>query len=81
MFFSDPNLKENVEEVGEIGDLKVYKWDWKPETKGTLVELCGTVGFMADEVKKLYPMFVGVFGGFDVIDYEKLLNHLEVKYA
>lgn len=81
LFFSDPNLKENVEEIGEIGDLKVYEWDWIPETKGTLVELCGTIGFMADEVKKLYPKFVSTFGGFDVIDYEKLLNHLEVKYA
>lgn len=81
LFFSDPNLKENVEEIGAIGDLKVYQWDWIPETKDTLVALCGTIGFMADEVKKLYPKFVGTFGGFDIIDYEKLLNHLEVEYA
>jgi hypothetical protein len=75
--FSDPRLKDNVEEIGEIADLKIYQWDWKPETKGTLVDGCSTIGFMADEVKEKYPHHVGNFGSYDVINYPALLDELE----
>lgn len=77
LFFSDPALKENVEEIGRIGEIGIYQWDWVPEAKGTLIEHCGTIGFMADEVKEHFPEYTATFGGFDVILYPKLLQRLE----
>ena len=79
MGFSDPRLKENVEQVSSIHDLNVYQWDWTPETKGTLVDGCSNIGFMADEVQDKYPQHVGEFGGFMIIDYPALLDELEAK--
>lgn len=77
--FSDPRLKENVEQVSQIQDLAVYQWDWIPEVKGSIVDKCGNLGFMADEVEAKYPHHVGEFGGFKVINYTGLLNELEMK--
>jgi hypothetical protein len=77
IFFSDPALKENVEEIGETGGLKIVQWDWIEKTKGTMIEGCGTIGFMADEVKEVYPQHVYEFGGFMMIDYPALLDELE----
>lgn len=77
MFFSDPALKENVRPVGQIHDLTVYQWDWKPEFKDTPVMECGTYGFMADEVEEKYPQHIGRYGGFKCIDYPALLGTLE----
>ena len=79
IFFSDPALKENVEEISHIGDLTLYEWDWVPETKGTMIEKCGTIGFMATDVKELYPEHVAEFAGFMCIDYPSLLDELECK--
>jgi hypothetical protein len=80
-FFSDPKLKDNIEEIGAINDLKLYQWDWKPVFKDTIVNDCPTVGFLSTEVRKKYPQFVGEFGGFDMLDYHELLNELEMKEA
>lgn len=77
LFFSDPSLKTNVEQVGQIMDLNLYQWDWKPACDGTLVAECGTVGFMADEVQEKYPHRVENFCGLMVIDYPGLLEELE----
>lgn len=81
MFFSDPSLKENVEKISEAGGLSVYQWDWKDFTKGTLIDGCQTIGFMADEVKEKHPEYVYEFGGVMVIDYPKLLDKLELEHA
>lgn len=75
--FSDPGLKENIEEIGQINDLKLYQWDWKERTKGTMIENYGTIGFMADEVKEIYPHHVYDCCGLMVVDYNPLLNELE----
>lgn len=79
IFFSDPALKENIEIVSTIGDLDLCQWDWIPETKGTMIEKYGTLGFMADEVKEKYPQHVSDFCGFMVIDYPSLLDELEAQ--
>lgn len=79
IFFSDPRLKENVEQISEIADLGVYQWDWKEETKGLGVDSWGNIGFMADEVKEKYPQHVGEYCGLMTIDYESLLDELETK--
>lgn len=81
IFFSDPRLKENVEQISEIGDLGVYQWDWIEGAKGTIIEACQTIGFMADEVEEKYPHHVSEFGGFMVVNYENLLDELGGKYA
>jgi hypothetical protein len=81
LFFSDPMLKDNVEEVGRAGKLGIYQWDWKPETRGTMIEGCGNIGFMADEVKEHYPEFVFNFAGFDCILYPQLLEKLEAVHG
>ena len=78
LIFSDPDLKENIEEVGKINDLKVYQWDWIKEAQDTMVGLCHTMGFMADEVQEKYSQYVSEFNGWKVIDYDSLLSHLEV---
>lgn len=75
--FSDPRLKTNTVKIEQMGLLGVYQWDWIPEAKGTVVEKCPTIGFMADEVAEHYPEFAGEFGGFQYIDYGGLLAHLE----
>jgi len=76
-FNSDPWLKENREIIGKIGELNLYQWDWIPEIANTFIGKFPTIGFMADEVKKLYPQFVKSLHGFDAVHYSNLLNHIE----
>ena len=75
--FSDPNLKENVKELGDIDGLKFYEWDWIPGAKGSLIEDCPRVGFMADEVKEKHPDLVREYCGLMTVDYPELINRLE----
>lgn len=81
IFFSDERLKENIEVVSKIGDLDVIQWDWKSFTKGTMVEKCGTLGFLAQDVLKKYPQHVKEWGGWKIIDYPALLDDLEGAYT
>jgi len=87
-FFSDPRLKENIEEIGTIYienpnnkeeplELSLSQWDWVKQTKDTIVSQCPTIGFMADKVKEIFPEYVSEFGGFMMVDYPRLLNRLE----
>lgn len=80
MAFSDPRLKENVEQIAEIGNLGVYQWDWIEGAKGTSIENQPTIGFMADEVEEKYPEFVGEIASWKAIYYTPLLNELRDKY-
>ncbi len=76
-FFSDPRLKENVEEIADLGPLKLYQWDWIAKVKDTFIANFPTIGFMADEVEKVFPEFVNEHLGFKMINYHDLLNELE----
>lgn len=76
VFFSDPALKMNVEKISEIRPLNLYQWDWIPEAKGTMIEKCSNIGFMADEVEEWYPHHVSNFAGFKVIDYKPLIEEM-----
>lgn len=80
-FASDPLLKKNVEHISNLGDLKLFMWDWIEGAKGTFVEKCPNIGFMADEVEQKYPQFVKEFGGFKMVMYPALLDELEHKFA
>jgi len=75
-FFSDIRLKENIEQIGRIGNLPLYQWDWCDFTKDTIINSCPTIGFLSREVKEIYPQFVFKFGSFEGIDYASLLNEL-----
>jgi hypothetical protein len=76
-FFSDRRLKKNIKKIGSLDILNVYQWDWVEGTKGTMIEMCADIGFMADEVEQKFPQLVSKFCGFKVIDYPSLLNELE----
>lgn len=76
-FFSDPRLKENIEEIGSIKDLNLYSWDWIEGAKGTMIEGCPNIGFMADEVQDKYPDYVVEYCGFKTVNYPALLEILE----
>ncbi len=76
-FFSDRNLKENVEPIGKIGPLTLYQWDWIPETKDMIINIFPTMGFVADEVKQHFPKFVKEICGFDCVDYRGVLDQIE----
>lgn len=73
---SDPDLKENIHQIGEIGPLGVYEWTWRPELSESIVADMPTKGFLSTEVKEHYPQHVYDFGGYDVIDYGALLSEM-----
>jgi hypothetical protein len=75
--FSDPRLKENIKEIGNLGKLKLYTWNWKPEFKDTIVSTFPTTGVLSTDVKEVYPDLVGEFGGFATINYEGLIERLQ----
>ena len=74
--FSDPRLKENIRKVDKIGPLDLVQWDWSKEAK-PIVKDMPTHGFLSTQVKEHYPEFVHQYGGFDVIDYPNLIEHLK----
>jgi len=79
--FSDPNLKENVKEIGKVKDLTLCQWDWIPAAMKTIVRKFPTIGFLSTEVREKYPQHVYEFCGFDVIDHPSLFNELEARNA
>lgn len=65
--FSDRRLKKNVSKIGELSNglnLYEYEYIWGGGRK---------VGVMADEVKAVLPSAVFNVGGFDAVDYNKVL--------
>ena len=77
IFFSDERLKENIVELGVIGDLSVVEWDWIPQAEGTVINDCPNVGFIAQEVQAKHPEFVGEQSGWLFVDYEGLMGKLQ----
>ena len=76
IILSDDTLKENIEEIGTVCDLKLYQWDWIPQTKDTIIKDFMTIGFMPDEVKEKYPHHAYDMDGFLIIDYPGLMTEL-----
>lgn len=60
--FSDRRLKRDIEHIGENAGLNVYsfRYLWSDEPH---------VGYMADEVEKLYPDAVKEIAGFKAVNY------------
>jgi hypothetical protein len=67
--FSDRRLKENIEVVGSVSDLNLYRYNYKWSDEKH-------VGFMADEVIEKYPECVSMVHGYKAINYAKLLGTL-----
>jgi len=67
---SDIRLKDNLVEIGELGPLKVFEWDWN----GKLGLKGKSKGFIAQQVQKLFPQFVIEKSGYLHIKYDELLE-------
>lgn len=65
--FSDRRLKENIKKVARHSNgLDIYRFDYKNGVKNM-------IGFMADEVEKMYPEMVSVVGGYKTVNYGGLI--------
>jgi hypothetical protein len=76
--FSDVRLKENIKNVGELGGLNVVSWTWNKAANDMGLE-GESVGFIAQDVQKLYPQHTSFRDGLLTIDYDGLLQ--EVKHG
>jgi len=75
--FSDRRLKTNIMQVGSISGLNLYEFDYK---SGLGLPQGRHTGFMADEVKTVFPEAVGSSNGFDTVDYTRVLKGLANQY-
>jgi tape measure domain-containing protein len=71
--FSDPRLKTNISPLGDLGGLGVYSYNYK---SGYGLGGGQQVGFMSDEVQKVFPNAVKSSGGFDTVDYGQVMQNL-----
>ena len=74
MFFSDENLKEDIELVGRESGFNIYEFKYKDSGKYGAGRYRGV---MAQEVELSYPDAVftrtdGVFNGYKTVDYGML---------
>ena len=62
MSFSDKRLKKNIKKVGRKNGLNIYEFEylWSPDKY---------VGYIAQEVEKLFPKAVGEIKGFKYVNY------------
>jgi len=71
---SDRRLKENIEYITTVNDVKVYEFDYIDKRLGK----DRYRGVMAQEIMNDYPDAVNDFGGFYVVDYNKLPVNMEI---
>lgn len=69
--FSDARLKTNLRNIGRVGPLNVYTWEWNENGKIVSGDK-STVGFIAQEVEKVYPHYV---------EKDKETGYLKVNYG
>lgn len=71
---SDKRLKKNIQKVGKHKGLNVYTWDWN-EIGEKVVKDKYYIGFIAQEVEKLYPQYVvQMDNGYMAVNYAELLK-------
>jgi hypothetical protein len=66
---SERSSKENIEKIGTLGRLNVYKFNYKGENEQRK-------GFIVDEVEKIYPDCIITINGLRYINYNKLKGYL-----
>ena len=76
--FSDARLKTNIKPIGTLNDLTIYEWDWVDGVPELLGDELMTTGFVAQEVAEKHPEFVHESHGFLTINYDGLLEKMEV---
>ena len=70
-FFSDENLKEDIEDVGRTHDgQKIIRFRYKGEDKTAPKR----IGLLAQDVEKHHPEAVGLAGGYKAVDYDRALE-------
>lgn len=77
-FFSDEQLKENIQFVQAVGPINFYQWDWTPEAIAIGAGDQDTYGVLAQEVAEIYPDVVINNGNYLTVDYQKLYSRLGV---
>lgn len=65
---SDRRLKTNIKEIGNVGKLPLYSYEY------TFAPGEPQVGFMADEVAEIAPEAVVRIDGFDAVYYDKAVK-------
>jgi len=65
--FSDKRLKTNIKKVKSFGKINVYEWNWTDT--GTK-----DVGFIAQQVREVFPEFVFEKDGYLMVDYNRVLE-------
>lgn len=75
---SDRRLKKDIKKIGtHANGLPLYKWDWNAEAHDLGFEIYPTEGFMAQEVKEVYPQHVYTHpSGYMMLDYASLNNEV-----
>ncbi len=73
---SDRRLKQDIKRIGtHANGLPIYSWNWNSEAKDKGFDIYPTEGFMAQEVKEVYPQHVYTHpSGFMMLDYASLNN-------
>lgn len=72
--FSDICLKENITKIGKIKDLNIYRWNWKKGFE-KMIGKTPNIGFIAQEVQKIYPsMVIKNEKGYLMIKYKELFE-------
>jgi hypothetical protein len=72
---SDMAAKENIERVGSVGPLNVYAFDYRKDM-GFPLPAGRQVGFMAQEVEKVFPEAIGSHRGLKTVNYGYLAGVL-----
>lgn len=76
MASSDKRLKDNITQIGTVGELNLYIWTWNDEAVRIGANHAPAIGVIAQEVQELYPDAVGeIQEGYLGVDYNKVIAY------
>ena len=71
MAYSDMRLKQDIEPIGVINGINIYKWNWNDKAKRLGIGRQPTIGVIAQEVPAEYTVMKD---GYLAVNYEGLFN-------
>lgn len=75
--FSDAALKQDIQKVGQVGDVNLYRWEWNDTAKSIGADKYPSTGVIAQEVETKYPKrVIKDASGFRRVDYAGLYSDL-----
>lgn len=75
--FSDAALKQDIQRVGQVGDVNLYRWEWNDTAKSIGADRYPSTGVIAQEVETKYPKrVIKDASGFRRVDYAGLYSDL-----